>query len=171
MMLGLSLTAFTQLHVVLSLAGIATGLVVMGAMIAGHMSPAWTGAFLATTLLTSVTGFLFPFDALLPSHVVGIISIVVLAAALVALYARGLAGPWRGTYVVATLVALYLNCFVAIVQAFLKLGVLHASGALQGIVQGIVFAAFVAFGYRAFRNFQPGLAASPLLAPGRKVHR
>ncbi len=153
MMLGLSLDAFTQLHVVLSLVGIVAGLVVAAAMVAGQRPAAWTAVFLATTLLTSITGFGLPFPGLLPSHVVGIISLVALAAALFALYVRHLAGPFRGVYIVAALVALYLNCFVGVVQAFLKLGFLQGITQLQGIVQGILFVAFLTLGHRAWRNF------------------
>ena len=95
MVLGMSLPAFTQLHVVISLIGIVAGLIVVFGMFGSKRLPGWTALFLATTILTSATGFLFPFTKLLPSHIVGIISLVVLAIALLALYVFGLAGSWR----------------------------------------------------------------------------
>ncbi len=153
MLLGLSLDAFTQLHVVLSLVGIAAGLVVAAAMLAGQRPAAWTAVFLATTVLTSVTGFMFPAAALLPSHIFGVISLVALAGALFALYGRNLAGPFRGVYIVTALLALYLNCFVGVVQAFLKLGFLQGVTQLHGVAQGILFVAFLALGYRVWKNF------------------
>ena len=124
MTLGLSLSAFTTLHVVLSLIGLLSGVVVVFGMLAGQRLPTWTALFLATTILTSVTGFMFPFSRLLPSHMVGIISLLVLAIAVPAYYGFRLAGPWRWVYVVTAVIALYLNAFVAVVQAFQKLPVL-----------------------------------------------
>lgn len=120
MVLGMSLGAFTQLHVILSLIGIATGTVVLFGMLGGKRLPTWTALFLATTVLTTVSGFLFPFERLLPSHIVGIISLVALAIALFALYIRRIAGPWRWIYVATAVLSLYLNVFVGVVQAFLK---------------------------------------------------
>src|ERR1700744_5474274 len=116
MMLGLSLANFTLLHVVISVVAIAAGLVVMFGMLSSQTMPAMTGIFLLTTILTSVTGFMFPFTQLLPSHVLAIISLVLLAVACVALYARHLAGFWRPVYVVSALVSLYLNVFVGVIQ-------------------------------------------------------
>jgi len=126
MVLGLSLAAFTRLHVVISLIGIVSGLLVMLGLLAGRRLGAVTAVFLVTTVLTSVTGFFFPVAHLLPSHVVGLISLVVLAVCLLARYGRGLAGGWRRTYVITAAVALYLNCFVLVVQSFLKVPALHA---------------------------------------------
>ena len=122
MVLGMSLSAFTLLHVVISLIGIATGLVVAAAMLRSKAANGWTAVFLATTVLTSATGFLFPVDKILPSHIVGVISLVVLAVAIIALYSFRLAGSWRWIYVTTTLFALYLNVFVLVAQAFLKVG-------------------------------------------------
>lgn len=126
MIWGLTESTFTTVHVVLSLVGIGSGLVVMFGLLTGKDRPGWTLLFLATTVATSVTGFGFPFDHLLPSHKVGIISLVVLAAAILARYALHLAGAWRPVYVVCAGVALYLNVFVGVVQAFQKVPALAA---------------------------------------------
>jgi hypothetical protein len=126
MILGMSLATFTLLHVVISLVGIASGLIVVYGFIAGKRLDFWTAIFLLTTALTSATGYLFPFKHLLPSHIVGILSLLVLAAAIVARYPRHLEGGWRRVYVVCAMVALYLNCFVLVVQCFLKVPALHA---------------------------------------------
>ena len=128
MVLGMSLATFTALHVVISVIAIATGLVVAAGMLAGNRLPGWTAVFLVTTVLTSVTGFLFPFTQVLPSHIVGAISLVVLALALLALCGKELAGSWRGVYVIASILALYLNVFVLVVQAFLKIPALNRLG-------------------------------------------
>src|ERR1700694_2762299 len=126
MILGISTSTFTLVHVVLSLLGIFTGLVVLFGMFSSKRLTGWTALFLATTVLTSVTGFFFPLDHLLPSHIVGIVSLVVLAAAIVALYVYRLAGAWRWLYVASAVLALYLNAFVGVVQAFLKVPFLNA---------------------------------------------
>ena len=162
MVLGLSLAAFTQLHVILSLIGIGAGIVVLFGMLGGKRRPGWTALFLATTVLTSVTGFLFPFQQLLPSHIVGIISLVALAIALFALYVRRLAGSWRWIYVVTAVFALYLNCFVGVVQAFLKQPFLKPLAPTQTeppfvIAQGVVLLIFVVLGFLAVRAFHPAM--------------
>ena len=126
MILGMTTSTFTLVHVVLSLVGIASGLVVVFGLLAGKRLDGWTALFLATTVATSVTGFGFPFDHLLPSHKVGIISLVVLTVAILARYAFHLAGGWRRIYVVSAVTALYLNVFVGVVQAFLKVPAMHA---------------------------------------------
>jgi hypothetical protein len=126
MILGMTLSTFTLFHVVLSLVGIASGLIVVYGLVAGKRFDGWTAIFLIFTVLTSVTGFLFPFTHLLPSHVVGILSLLVLAVAILARYPRRLEGAWRRIYVICAMVALYLNCFVLVVQAFLKVPALHA---------------------------------------------
>src|SRR4051812_29693867 len=107
MVLGMSLQTFTSVHVVISLIGIATGLIVLWGMFSSSRLELWTAVFLLTTILTSVTGFLFPFTTLLPSHITGIISLVVLAIAVIALYHYRLAGPWRWIYVATAVSALY----------------------------------------------------------------
>jgi hypothetical protein len=159
-MLGLSFSAFTTVHVVISLIGIATGLIVLYSMLSGQRMNGLTGVFLVTTVLTSVTGFMFPFNGLLPSHIVGGISLVVLALALAALYALRLQGAWRWVYVVTAVIALYLNVFVGVVQAFQKLGFLHRLAPTQSeppfaVAQIVVLALFVWLGYLAARRFQP----------------
>ena len=126
MVLGMPLSTFTLLHVVISLIGIGSGFVVLYGLFVGKRLGGITAIFLLTTVLTSVTGFLFPFEHLLPSHIVGIISLVLLAIAILARYSFHLAGVWRSTYVVSAVLALYLNCFVLVAQAFLKAPALHA---------------------------------------------
>jgi hypothetical protein len=126
MILGMTLSTFTLFHVVISLVGIGSGLIVVYGLLTGKRLDTWTAIFLLFTVLTSLTGFLFPFTHLLPSHIVGIISLVVLAVAIFARYSRRLEGAWRRIYVVCAMVALYLNCFVLVVQMFLKVPALHA---------------------------------------------
>ena len=164
MILGLSLSTFTFVHVVISLIGIVTGLVVVFGMLGAKRPGGLTAVFLATTVLTSLTGFLFPFHGLLPSHVVGIISLVVLAAALFALYGNHLAGPWRWIYVAGAVAALYLNVFVGVVQAFQKLAFLQPFAPTQSeppfiVAQALVLAIFVALGFLGVKRFHPGSAA------------
>jgi hypothetical protein len=126
MILGMTTSTFTLVHVVLSLVGIASGLVVAYGLLAAKRLDGWTALFLATTVATSVTGFGFPFDHFLPSHKVGIISLVVLTIAILARYAFHLVGGWRRIYVISAVTALYLNVFVGVVQAFLKVPALKA---------------------------------------------
>src|SRR6266481_5295916 len=120
MVLGMPLATFTFLHVVISLLGIASGLIVLERFFRNRTLGASNLVFLVTTILTSVTGFLFPFKAFGPPHIVGVISLDVLAIALFALYVGNLIGPWRWIYVSTAIVALYLNVFVAVVQSFAK---------------------------------------------------
>ena len=160
MILGMSLPAFTILHVVISLIGIAAGAVVVFGMFSSNRMPGWTAVFLTTTILTSVTGFLFPFTKLLPSHIVGIISLVILGIALLALYVYGATGPWRWIYVASAIAALYLNVFVAVVQAFQKFPSLKELAPMQTelpfvATQGIVLIVFIALFVGAVRAFQP----------------
>ena len=160
MMLGMSLSTFTLVHVVISLVGIGSGLVVLFGLLRGKRLDNWTALFLVTTVLTSVTGFGFPFDHLLPSHKVGIISLVVLAIAILARYALHLAGAWRWIYVVTAVIALYLNVFVLIVQAFEKAPALRALAPTQSeppflVTQLVVMALFIVlaiFAVKKFRN-------------------
>ncbi len=119
------LTAFTLLHVALSLVGILSGFVVLAGFLTAKRSNGWTALFLTTTVLTSVTGFLFTFHKFLPSHAVGIVSLLVLAVAIPALYVFHLAGSWRLTYVIGAVIALYLNVFVLIAQQFMKVPALY----------------------------------------------
>jgi len=163
MMLGLSLSAFTTLHVVISLIAIAAGIIVMFGMLGSNRMPTLTGLFLLFTILTSVTGFGFPFEKLLPSHMIGILSLVLLAIACITLYGTRLAGASRWIYVVAALASLYLNVFVLVVQSFLKIPALAAvapgnpppSGPVFTVVQGIVLLFFVIMIVGAVRRFHP----------------
>ena len=126
MMLGMTLATFTLFHVVISLVGIASGLIVVYGLLTGKRLDTWTAIFLIFTVLTSATGFLFPFTHLLPSHIVGIISLVVLAFAILARYPLHLNGIWRLAYVISAMLALYLNVFVLVAQLFLKVPALKA---------------------------------------------
>ena len=165
MTLGMSLSTFTMVHVVISLVGILSGLIVLYAMLTSRDLMFWTAVFLGTTVLTSVTGFMFPFHQLLPSHIFGGISIVVLAVALYALYARHLAGHWRWIYVSGALFALYLNMFVGVVQSFQKVTFLQPLAPTQSelpfvIAQAGLLAAFLALGYLAITRFYPLVAST-----------
>ena len=127
MVLGLSLPVFALLHVIISLVGIFAGLVVVGGFMSGKLLRGWTGLFLVTTILTNVTGFFFPFAKLLPSHILGAASLVLLPVALFALYGKHLEGGWRKTFVILSVVTLYFNCFVLVVQLFSKFPLLIAT--------------------------------------------
>lgn len=160
MILGMSLSAFTTLHVVISLVAIVVGLAVVFGMFGGHAMAPWTALFLLATILTSVTGFFFPAAKLLPSHIVGLISLAVLGVALFALYSRRLAGSWRWVYVVSAVLALYFNVFVLVAQGFMKVPALNALAPTQAeppfaIAQGVVMLLFVVFGVIAVRKFYP----------------
>ena len=158
--MGMTIETFTIVHTAISLIGIVSGVVVMFGLLGGKQRDKWTALFLLTTVLTSVTGFLFPFDHLLPSHKVGIISLVVLAVAIPARYLFHLAGGWRRTYVLTAVLALYLNVFVLVVQLFLKVPALHAMAPTQQeppflVTQLIVLALFIWLaiaGVKKFRN-------------------
>jgi hypothetical protein len=162
MLLGLSLATFTLVHVVISLIAIVAGLLVMFGMLSSKRQPGLTAIFLLFTILTSATGFLFPFTQLLPSHMIGILSLVLLAIACIALYAMKLSGPWRWIYSLTALVSLYLNVFVLVIQSFLKVPALTAvapgnppSGPVFAVVQGIVLVFFVLMIIGALRRFRP----------------
>ena len=153
------MTAFTIVHVVSSLVGIVSGSVVVAGLIGSLRLDGWTLLFLVTTIATSVTGFGFPFDHLLPSHVVGVISLGVLVIAMLARYVRHLAGAWRATYVLGAVVALYLNVFVLIVQAFRRLPALAAMAPTQSeppflVTQLVVMALSVVSAIAAVRGFR-----------------
>ena len=161
MILGLSVPAFTLLHVIISLIGIATGIIVVAGMVAGKWFDRWNLAFLVTTILTSVTGFFFPITKIGPPHIVGAISLVVLAAALFALYARSRTGAWRVVYIVTAVFALYLNAFVGVVQTFLKIGFFHSLAPTGSeppfmVAQATVLILFIFLGWRAIRRPMPG---------------
>jgi hypothetical protein len=164
MILGLPASSYTLVHVILSLVGIVSGLVVLLGMFGSRRPEGWTALFLATTVLTSVTGFFFSADHLMPSHVVGIISLIVLAVAIVALYVYHLAGAWRWLYVVGAVIALYLNVFVAVAQAFQKLPFLRPLAPTQSeppfaVAELVLLAVFVLAGFQAARTFHPTRSA------------
>jgi hypothetical protein len=164
--LGLSMSAFTTLHVIISLVGIVAGFIVFYGMLGSQKLEAWTALFLATTVLTSVTGFMFPIGGLTPGLVIGAISLLVLAVALVALYGFRLAGPWRSIYIASALLALYLNVFVGVVQAFQKLAFLQPLAPTQSeppfaVAQLAVLAIFLALGFLALRRFHPDAGVRP----------
>jgi len=166
MILGMSFAAFTALHVAISLFALAAGAAVLFEMLAGRDRPIVTGAFLTLTSLTSITGFMFPASQVLPSHIVGLISLAVLGFAITGYYGFRFSGWWRPTYVVATVAAFYLNAFVGVVQAFLKIGPLNAlapTGSEPAFLaaQIIVLAAFVALGILAVKRFRPARWAVP----------
>jgi hypothetical protein len=148
---------------VLSLIGIVAGFIVVAGMLGSKRMPSWTAVFLIMTVLTSVTGFFFPFVGLLPSHIVGVISLVVLAVAIAGLYLFKLAGASRWIYVVTAVLALYLNVFVLVVQAFLKVPFLHALAPTQSepafiIAQGLALIVMAGLGIAALRSFRPDVA-------------
>src|SRR5437588_9844694 len=120
MVLGMTTSTFTLVHVLLSLAGIGTGFIIVYGMLTRKRLGGWTAIFLVTTVLTSLTGFLFPVEHILPSHVVGIVSLVALAGAIAARYVLHLARAWRSIYAACAVLALYLNVFVLVAQIFLK---------------------------------------------------
>ena len=167
MILGMSIHAFTVLHVIISLIAIASGLIVLFGMLGSHRLPAMTALFLLTTVLTSVTGFIFPIEGFTPALAVGVISMVVLAIALFALYGKHLAGAWRWTYVVTALIALWFNVFVLIVQSFEKLSLLNPHAPQVGppfsepqnthfaIAQGMALVVLLALGLIAAFKFRP----------------
>ena len=166
MILGLPVQTFTLLHVAISLIGILSGLVVLAAMLSGRNLRATTALFLATTILTSATGFLFHSAKIGPPHIVGAISLVVLAVSLVALYGKHLVGVWRRVYVITAVVALYLNAFVGVVQAFGKIPALNAlapkgSEPPFAVAQLLVLILFVVLGYLAVKRFHPAAPAAP----------
>lgn len=153
------LAALTLVHTALSLIGIAAGAVVVLGLLSGKRLDRWTALFLATTVATSATGYLFPFHKLLPSHIVGAISLVTLAIAIVARYPRQLKGGWRATYVITATLALYLNVFVGVVQAFLKVPALHALAPTQNeppfvVAQTIVLFVFLGLTIAAAKRFR-----------------
>ena len=158
MILGMSTATYTSLHVLISLVGIGSGLVVMSGFLTGKRLDGLTAIFLSSTVLTSVTGFGFPFDHLLPSHKVGIISLIVLAVAIAARYMFHLAGAWRWIHVIAAATALYLNVFVLVFQAFEKVPALKALAPTQKeppflLAQLVVLVVYLAFTILAAKKF------------------
>lgn len=153
----MALEIFTLVHVLISIIGIAAGYGALAGLLSGQVLPRWTAIFLVTTVLTSATGFFFPFRGFTPAYPVGAISLVVLGLAIYALYARGLAGGWRKVYVISALVALYLNSFVLVAQFFQKIPALKALAPTQAeppfaICQGALLIVFIWLGVVAAKK-------------------
>jgi len=160
MIFGLPLPVFTVVHVAISLIAIVSGLIVLFGMLASNRLIGWTGLFLFTTILTSVTGFMFPIHGFTPGLAFGALSLVVLAIALWALYGKHLTGAWRWIYAVTAAVALYLNVFVLIVQSFMKVPALMPLAPTQSeppflIAQSAALVIFLVLGFIAIRKFRP----------------
>lgn len=163
MILGLDASTFTGLHVVISLVAIAAGLILLAGMLRGEHLPVVAAVFLATTILTSVTGFFFPTGGITPGQIIGAISLAVLALAVFALYAKRLHGPWRTIYVAGSVLALYLNGFVAVVQAFQKVEPLAKLAPTQSelpfvLAQSAVLIAFLGLGWTSVKRFRNAVA-------------
>jgi hypothetical protein len=160
MILGMSLQTFTVVHLIISVIAIALGFVVAGGILSSNRLPGWTVGYLVLTIVTSATGFLFPFTTLLPSHIVAIISLVLLAVAGYALYGRNLFGVWRKVYIVTAMLALWFNVFVLIAQSFQKVALLNVY-APKGteppfaITQGVVLLFFVFAIILGIKRFRP----------------
>jgi hypothetical protein len=157
---GMSLATYTVIHVIISLVGIGSGLIVLFGMFSSKRLDGLTALFLVTTVLTSVTGFFFPFVHVTPGIILGILSLIVLAICIPARYMFHMAGKWRATYVITAVVALYFNCFVLIAQSFQKVPALHklaptGSEPPFGIAQGILLVLFIVAGVRAVKKFHP----------------
>ncbi len=160
-----TLATYTAVHVIISLIGIVSGLIVAAGLLSSKRLDQWTQLFLSTTALTSITGFGFPVDHLLPSHIVGALSLLVLAIAIFARYGRRMAGAWRWTYAVTAMVALYFNVFVLVVQLFQKVPALKALAPTQSeppfaVVQLVVLAVFVTLTFKASIRFRPDLTST-----------
>lgn len=165
MVFGMSLATYTLIHVIISLIGIGSGLIVLFGMFGGKRLDGLTALFLASTVLTSVTGFGFPITHVTPGIVLGALSLVVLAIAIPARYSFRMAGKWRPVYVVTAVTALYFNCFVLVVQSFLKVPALHALAPKGNeppfaIAQGVLLVLFIVAGIRAVKKFRPEQAMS-----------
>jgi len=160
---GIPTDIFLDIHVALSLIALVLGLIVLYGLLSGEVLGVWTALFLLAMILTSVTGFPLPPFGLDPPRMVGILSLVLLAIAVLAIYVFRLRGAWRWIYVVTAMVALYLDAFVGVIQAFAKLTFLHALAPTQSeppflIAQVIVLVIFVALGFLAVRRFHPETA-------------
>jgi hypothetical protein len=160
MNLGTSVAALTLFHVVVSLVAMGAGTVVVYGLLRSRILPRWTELFLTTAVLTSVSAVLFPSKGVDPARIVAVISLAVLAFALIALYRHHLEGGWRSVYVVSTLVALYLDVFVGVFQAFMKIEFLRVLAPTQKeppfvATQLVVLIVFVWIGVLAVRRFHP----------------
>jgi len=161
--MGVILAGYTLLHVVISLVGIFSGFVVLFGMLGSKLHDGWTGLFFTATVLTSVTGFFFPVHHFMPSHALGILSLLILPVAMYGLYGRRLAGAWRWIYVVTAMMGQYLNFFVLIVQSFMKIPALHSLAPTQTeqpfkVTQLIVLILFVLLTAAAAIRFHPSRA-------------
>jgi hypothetical protein len=164
MILGMSIGAFTLLHVVITLVAIGSGLIVVGGMFASDRLPVTTALFLLTTALTSLTGFLFPIHGLTPALSVGILACVILVVALFALYKEHLVGAWRWIFAITAVASLYLNVFVLVVQSFVKVAAFNALAPTQteppfALTQALVLAIFILIAIIAAVKFRPGTSA------------
>jgi hypothetical protein len=161
MILGLSVHAFTVMHVIISLVAIAAGAAMTAGLLQAQVLRGWTGWFLTFTVATSLSGFLFHSAHFGPPHAVGVISLVVLAVSLLALYGQHLAGRWRLAYIVCAILAFYLNVFVLVAQVFDKIPSLHRL-APRGqeppfvIAQAVVLLVFLWIGMAAVRRARRG---------------
>jgi hypothetical protein len=163
MVLGMSLATYTAVHVTISLIGIVTGFVVLFGLLRGRLFCTWNGVFLVSTVLTSVTGFGFPYTKVTPGIILGILSLIALAIAIFAIYARHLQGTWRRTYVISAMIALYFNVFVLAAQLFEHVPAIHALAPTQTegpfkIAQLLLLVLFAAFITAAAKKFRPALA-------------
>lgn len=154
-----ALSAFTLVHVLLSILGIGSGLVVAFGLAASKRLDSWTLVFLVSTTATSLTGFFFPFHKLLPSHIIGILSLIALAIAILARYRYHLEGSWRRTYAISATLALYLNVFVLVAQLFQKVPALKAIAPTQSepsfiLAQVVAMALFIVLGILAVKGFR-----------------
>jgi hypothetical protein len=163
MVFGMSLATYTTVHVIISLVAIASGLIVLAGLLGGRLLGGWNGLFLVTTVLTSLTGFGFPFVKVTPGIIVGILSLIVLAIAIFALYSRHLQGSWRRTYVITAMIALYFNVFVLVAQLFEHVPAIHALAPTQTegpfkVAQLLLLILFAIFVTGAAKKFRPLVA-------------
>ncbi len=162
---GIPTDTFLHIHVGLSLIGIASGLLMLFGLLSGRPFAGWTALFLVATILTGVTGFPLAPPGFDPAETVGVILLAVLAAAVAARYLFGLVGAWRWIYVITAVMALYLNVFVGVVQAFQKLPFLQALAPTQAeppfqVAQLVVLALFVVLAIVAVVRFRPAPKAA-----------
>src|SRR6266566_3045444 len=125
------LQIYTIIHTLISLIAIFTGVVVLFGLLAGNRVDGWTKWFLITAVLTTVTGFFFPFHGFTPAIGLGIISLPFLAITIFARCSKHLAGAWRWIYAIGAVICLYFNLFVLLVQLFEKVPALHAMASTQ----------------------------------------
>lgn len=169
MIVGLSIATFTTVHVVISLIAIVSSFIVMFGMVTSNKMPGWTALCLLFTVLTTVTGFMFPISGFTPALGTGVVSSVLLLLALFGLYVKKLEGSWRWIYVVTAIAAFWFNVFVLIVQSFEKVKFLNAAAPMVGppfpepvmthfaITQGVMLVVFLVIGFLAVRRFRPGV--------------